>query len=127
MPEISLLYTAILCLSSIVISYLAGSLRGKLKIALGDGGNPQMLKAMRRHANFVEYVPLVLILLALLELNGVSALALHIFGICLFVFRIFHAWGIGENMAHIGRFIGAFGTTILTLVMSIWALVIYLK
>lgn len=45
---------------------------------------PELLLAMRRHANFIEFVPLalvlVLVLIAMLELNGVSTTASHALG-----------------------------------------------
>ncbi|MEN9842262.1 MAG: hypothetical protein RLZZ612_91 [Pseudomonadota bacterium] len=30
------------------------------RVAVGDGGHPELLRAMRVHANFAEYVPLSL-------------------------------------------------------------------
>lgn len=41
---------------------------------------PELLLAMRRHANFIEFVPLALVLIAMLELNGVSTTASHALG-----------------------------------------------
>src|SRR5215475_13901242 len=46
--------------------------RAKHKVNMGDGGNPDMIVRMRTHANFVEYVPLMLVLLGLLELGGAN-------------------------------------------------------
>jgi uncharacterized membrane protein YecN with MAPEG domain len=43
------------------------SLHGKLNISVGDGGNRDLQVAVRRHANFTEWVPLALILIALLD------------------------------------------------------------
>ncbi len=37
---------------------------------LGDGGDPALLQRIRVHANFVEYVPFALLLLALVEMSG---------------------------------------------------------
>ena len=82
MPVITALYAGILGLMSIPIAFAAGSLRGKTKISIGDGGNTEMLLAMRRHANFIEFVPLALLLIALIELNGAPALAIHALALC---------------------------------------------
>ena len=60
-------------------------------ISIGDGGNREMLLAMRKHANFVEVVPLCLVLIGILELNGVTPYAVHGLGGGLLVFRIVHA------------------------------------
>jgi uncharacterized membrane protein YecN with MAPEG domain len=65
MPVVTAFYAGLLGLMTIAVAFPAGSLRGKLNIALGDGGNTDLLLAMRRQANFVEYVPMALILIAL--------------------------------------------------------------
>ncbi len=43
------------------------SLHGRLHTYVGDGGNRDLQVAVRRHANFTEWVPLALILIALLD------------------------------------------------------------
>jgi uncharacterized membrane protein YecN with MAPEG domain len=53
---ISALYPAIFCLFACVLAFAAGSIRGKNQISLGDGGLTDLLIAMRRHGNFVEYI-----------------------------------------------------------------------
>jgi len=77
---------------------------------------------MRRHSNFVEYVPLALVLLAGLEMSGISTTAVHAMGGLLLLFRICHAIVFSEKMQSINRLIGAAGTAILTLVLSVWAI-----
>ena len=123
MPTITCLYAGILGLISFVLAFQAGRLRGKTKISIGDGGNQELLLAMRRHANFIEFVPLTLILIALLEMNGVAALAIHALGAALVIFRIFHATGLKATISGAGRAIGALGSTLVLAVASIWAIV----
>lgn len=126
MPQTTMLYAALLGLMSIVLSFFAGSLRGKTGISIGDGGNKDLLLAMRRHANFIEYVPLALILIALLEMSGVSVKAIHALGAALLVFRIAHAYGIkADSIEGWGRAIGAGGTALVILTASVWSLVAY--
>jgi uncharacterized membrane protein YecN with MAPEG domain len=126
MPIITTLYAGLLGLMSIAIAYKAGSLRGKLGISIGHGDSPELLLAMRRQANFVEYVPLALILIALLEMNGIPKLAVHALGASLVIFRACHAIGMGaDNMASKGRFVGSAGTALLTVIISIWAIVVF--
>ncbi len=90
-------YAAILGFLFIIVSVRTLRLRRKLQIPLGDGGNPEMLRAMRVHANFAEYVPLSLLLMFMFE--AVSALQgpAHFFGICLLLGRISHAYGVGQT------------------------------
>ena len=124
MPTTTALYAGILGLMAFVISAAAGRLRGgENGVALGDGGRKDVLVAMRRHANFVETVPLVLILMALLEMNRVGANVIHGIGIVVVVSRACHAFGMrgdGENNALRG--IGAGGTALATIVASVWAI-----
>ena len=120
-----LIYAGILGLMSIAISAKAGGLRGKTGISIGDGGNQEMLLAMRRHANFVEYVPLALILIWLMEANGAPNLAIHCLGAGLVVTRLCHAVGLkADTIQGAGRLVGAAGTALVTVVASIWVIVL---
>lgn len=125
MPTITALYAGILGLISIGLGFLAGRLRGQTNISVGDGGNRDLLLATRRHANFAEYVPLALILIGLLEMNQVRHMAIHALGAILVLARLSHAFGIkADTMKSPGRIIGAALTMLVTLVASIWAIVI---
>ena len=67
---ITALYAGVLALILTWLSSGAGLMRGKTKIPYGDGGDAQLLEKMRRHGNATEYVPIAVILLGILELNG---------------------------------------------------------
>ena len=95
----------------------AGILRGKKNIDAGDGGDPDMLRAMRRHANFTEYVPLALVLIALLELNVVRAQVIHGLGLTLLAGRALHAAYFNQGIKSVPRGIGA-GLTALVIAIS---------
>ena len=74
---------------------------------------------LRVQANFVENVPLALVLLLLLELNGTPGEILHAFGASLVILRLLHAWGLSTNEgANYPRLIGAQGTFLLLSVMG---------
>jgi len=126
MPAITLLYTGLLALMAIGLAAVPGSMRGKLGVSVGDGGNPELLLAMRRHGNFVESVPLAIILMGLLEMNGLGSTTLHVFGVVLIAARICHAVGLkGDNITNALRGIGAGATALLTAVMAIWGIVLF--
>ena len=126
MPHVTILYAGLLGILSLVLSFLVGNMRGKTGVSIGDGGNKDLLLAMRRQANFVEYVPLALILIGLLEMNGVSVAVIHIMGAVLVFSRLAHAQGLrADSMQGIGRLIGAAGTALLTLVASVWCIVAF--
>ncbi|MBT4160414.1 MAG: glutathione S-transferase [Gammaproteobacteria bacterium] len=76
--------------------------------------------ALRVQANFIENVPLALVLLLVLEIQGMSEVALHACGGTLFVLRLLHAFGLGTyEGANYPRLIGAQGTFVLMAVMAI--------
>lgn len=126
MPEVTVLYAGLLGVVSMVLSALCGAQRGKSGVSIGDGGNDQMVVAMRRHGNFTEHVPIALIVIALLEMNSVSVMAVHILGGGLLFCRVAHAVGLRSDMgANPARFIGAAGTFLVTGVASLWAVAVY--
>lgn len=123
MPQITILYAGLLGFVALYLSILCGKERGRAGVSLGDGGDERLIVAMRRHANFVEFVPLSLILIALLELNGVAGIAIHCFGAALVFFRVAHAQGMQVGIARTpGRFVGAAGNFLLLIVLSAWAI-----
>jgi uncharacterized protein len=69
-------------------------LRRRLKVTIGAGGQPALERAMRAPANFAEYVPFALVLLALAEAGGTPGWIIHPLGAALLAGRIAHGWGI---------------------------------
>lgn len=103
-------YAGINGLIALVLVVLVVRQRGKTKTGLGTGGHLALEQAIRVHGNFIEYVPLILILLLLLELGGLAPLWLHLMGIALTLGRILHAWGLSTSPGEsFGR---AAGTTL---------------
>ena len=79
--------------------------------------------ALRVQANFIENVPIALLCLMVLEIQGAPAMVLHGCGMSLFVLRLLHAWGLGTREgANYPRLIGAQGTFVLIAVMAIGCL-----
>lgn len=91
------LYAAILALMFILLSLRVILLRREVRVALGDGGNSQLLRRQRVQGNFAEYVPFALVLMALAELQGAAAWTLHLIGVALLVGRIAHAAGVSRT------------------------------
>ena len=82
--------------------------------------------ALRTQANFVENVPLALVLHYLLEVSEASPVFLHACGASLVLFRVLHAVGLaGNEGANYPRLIGAQGTFVLLSVMSMAAIVLF--
>lgn len=120
---ITALYAGLLAFIMLGLAMGTGLARGKHKVSLGDGDNPELLVAIRRHGNAVEFVPMVLILLALLEANGASAAWLHGLGAALLIARIAHPLGLSAIRAvHPARIIGASGTFLVMALAAGYAL-----
>lgn len=113
---ITLLYAALCTLLVLVLAVRVMLARGRLKVGLGDGGHGELNRRVRAHANAVEYVPLALILLGGMELNGYADWIVHAFGVTLVVSRLLHAWGLAVSE---GRSTGRFWGTLLTLLLMI--------
>lgn len=91
---VTALYAAVLALLFFGLSVRTLRLRRRLRIPVGDGGNEAMLRAMRVHANFAEYVPISLLLIFLLEAVVAAAWPIHVLGLCLLLGRCAHAYGV---------------------------------
>lgn len=94
MPVITSLYVGLLGILLFVLSVHTIRQRRALQVALGDQGHPLLKRAVRAHANFAEYVPLILLMLLVLELLNTSPWILHGLGLTLLMGRCCHAWGI---------------------------------
>lgn len=90
------LYASLLAFLFVALSIRTLRMRRRLRIAVGDDGNLAMLRAMRVHSNFAEYVPFGLLLLAFVEMGGANAWYLHAMGLALFVGRAAHAYGVSQ-------------------------------
>ena len=107
MLTITALYAGLLGLIFIVLSFKIVGIRKSESIGIGDGGNEKLQLACRVQANFAEYVPMALILLAILELNSWAPLYVHIIGASLVIGRLLHAWGYSKTSGiSVGRFSG---------------------
>src|SRR5579859_7235700 len=110
------LYIGLAALLLIVLSVRVMLLRGRHKVGIGDGGHQDLALAIRVQGNFVEYVPIALLLLLCVDLVGDSKWIVHVLGIALIVGRVLHAYGLSRSSAEsFGRAAG----TVLTLLVLI--------
>jgi uncharacterized membrane protein YecN with MAPEG domain len=117
------LYAGLLTLLFVLLSLRVVQFRQK-GISLGDGGDPRMLRVIRGHANFAEYVPLALLMMAILELSRYSFYLLHAFGIALILSRILHGYALSYTPKfRFGRVWGAaltFTILVVEAVLCLW-------
>ena len=119
MPHIALAVTAVFVLLSIPMSASVGLRRAKTGILLLHGDDDQLLRLMRAHGNFVEYVPLALLALAGAELSGAPTWLVATCGVVLIFARLVHYFGLRASADSKGRAIGAGLTTLTMLVLAI--------
>jgi len=96
MLSVTAIFAGLLTAMFIRLSFLVIGLRRKNKVSLGDGGIDDLDRAIRAHGNFAEYVPLGLVLMGCLELNGAPLCLVAVLGAMLVAGRHFHAKGIQE-------------------------------
>lgn len=125
---ITLLYAGLCTILVVFLAVRVAQWRFRHKIGLGDGGDRELLKRVRAHANAVENMPLALILLGGMELNGYSSNLIHGFGGVLVLSRIAHAWGLSHSSGTSrGRFLGSLFTWLLMLAMAVFAIAGYVR
>ncbi|MBO1255951.1 MAPEG family protein [Alteromonas sp. 5E99-2] len=95
---VSAFYAGLFGLCYFYLSVLVIKERTKGGISLGDGNIDELNRAIRAHCNFIEYVPLCLLLLICLELNTTYSAFLHGTAITLLVGRLLHAYGLRKHV-----------------------------
>ena len=118
---ISGLYAGLTAILVIALAYRVVRLRRTYKIGIGHDDSPDLAIAVRVHANLIENAPVVIVLLALAEANGMPVYLLHVFGTLWIVARLLHALGLtqGKGGYHFGRFWGVLTTWVVTLGLAI--------
>ena len=94
--HIVVLYAALLALLFVALSIRTLLMRRRLRIGIGDAGNEAMLRAMRVHSNFAEYVPLSLLFIYFVEASGASPVFVHALGTSVLAGRVSHAVGVSQ-------------------------------
>lgn len=101
----------------IFISARVGMVRTRTKTNLGDGGNEDMIKAIRTQGNYIEYAPAALLGLFALAQLELGAAFIHALGGVFLFSRVSHLLGLGMGVWPPGRFVGTLGT-LLTLLAT---------
>nr|WP_047167874.1 MAPEG family protein [Sphingomonas sp. Y57] len=100
------------------------TIRVKGKVLVGDGGNALLSARMRAQANFIEYTPLVLILMGLIEFARGTNNWLWGAGIVYIIGRVLHPFGLDRQTANPLRAVGILTTWGVLLGLAIYALTI---
>jgi len=96
-------YAALLALLFVFLSVRVIGWRREVRVELGHGDDSQLLRRMRVHANFSEYVPFTLLLMAMAESMTAPRPLIHFAGLILIAGRLIHAYGLSQT-PHILRY-----------------------
>ncbi len=113
-------------LINIWLAMRCGQARTKEKVSVGDGGNEFVIRRMRAHSNFVEFTPIVIILIGAIEFSKGSNTPAWLMwlAIIFIVSRIAHALGMDGGKFGVGRSVGTLTTMLTTLILGIYAIFI---
>jgi uncharacterized membrane protein YecN with MAPEG domain len=94
---ITAFYASLLALLFLLLSLRVIAQRREARVEIGHGESAQLLRRMRVHANFAEYVPMTLILMALAESLKAPSFFIHLPGLVLIAARVIHAYGLSQT------------------------------
>lgn len=92
-PHITAGYLAVLALVYCGLAVHVVLLRGRNRAAFGDANSPELRSAIRAHAHFAEYVPIIALMVGMLEMAGAAPFRVHLLMIGLLLSRLMHPIG----------------------------------
>ena len=92
-PSITGGYLAVLALIYAALAINVVRLRRQNRAAFGDANNPSLRSAIRAHAHFAEYVPIIALMVAMLEMSGAAPSRVHLLMAGLLLSRLMHPLG----------------------------------
>jgi len=117
MLTITPIYAALNIMLAVALTYLVVHHRIENQVAMGDGGHTELGRAIRAHGNLSENAPFALLLLAMVEWNGLPGWQVHALAGAFTVARLAHAYGV-LTATMTPRSMGALFTTIVLTVLS---------
>ena len=123
-PQVTLIFAAALGLLNLWLGVRVTRLRVSRKVSIGHGEVPIVETRMRAHANFNEYVPIVLILMMLVEMQVGASRGLWLIGALLVVGRVLHPFGMDRPMPNPYRFAGMMLTWAALVALVVWAILL---
>jgi uncharacterized membrane protein YecN with MAPEG domain len=111
---------------NIWLAMRCGRLRASEKVMHGDGGSAPLMRRMRAHANYIEYTPITLILIAVIEMTGKGGTWLAVVGALYMAGRLLHALGMDSPDVSKLRMVGIFSTFLVMIGLAVVAVLIAL-
>lgn len=116
---VSALYAVLGALLLLKFSTEVVKLRSQYRIAYGDGGFSELQNALRIQSNALEFIPITIVLLLFMEMNGAFTWMIHICGILAIAARLMQYYGFHYHLANWRRL--GFSTSLFTLVLIVLA------
>jgi len=113
------IYVALLAILFLFLSFKTIKIRKRLQVGVGTGDKPELLRAMRVHANFSEYVPITLLLILSVELLEGHFIFVHLLCTALLIGRIIHAYGVSQTRENLKFRVAGMLLTFSTMLASI--------
>ncbi len=118
---ITALYAGLLAPLFVLLSIRVIAKRRRARIGIGHGEDLALLRRMRVHANFAEYVPLALLLMALAESMQGDARVLHALGLTLAAGRVVHAFGVSQAKENLSLRVTGMSLTFAVIALAAFA------
>lgn len=90
-------YAALLALFYVYLCARVIKKRLRYQVAIGDGGEPALARAMRVQGNFADYVPFALLLVWMVETSSIPSIWVHVLCLLLLFGRLLHAFGVSQT------------------------------
>lgn len=102
----------------LVLSVMVIKSRGSAKVSLGDGDDVTLQRRIRAQANLIEYAPLFVILIAILELQNGNIVILSVLAIMFLLGRLAHGYALAFTPKNAALRSGGMGLTFLALALA---------
>lgn len=96
LPIVSGITAGVLIIMQLVLMFGVIRTRFSARQSLGDGNNPDLLRAMRRHGNFAENAAMFAVALGLLEMLGEGRTVMVLLCGGFVLGRVLHAVGLSQ-------------------------------
>ncbi|MCW2254860.1 putative membrane protein YecN with MAPEG domain [Providencia alcalifaciens] len=121
---VSSLYVVLGALLLLKLSFNVVKLRYQYRVSHDDGGFYELQTAIRVHGNAIEYIPIGVILLLFMEMNGAQVWMIHLCGLILIAGRGLHAYGLRNHDSSYRR--SGMAATYASMILMILANIYYL-
>ena len=124
--NISILFTIIFIIFYLILTIITIMARKSTKVAYGDDGNKELIKAVRAHGNFFEFTVFFIISSFLLEILDANQIYVLFINIIFLLGRISHAYSMLKEKI-IFRMIGMISTLNIYALNCIYLLYLYVQ